>query len=164
MRSLLISLDKVNCSHYVPSMCSVFVFIASTPDNGHFETGLTTDLVHSIWQSREAAAANPHGDTCSKLVWFKAFDTEQEADAELARIARWPLAWQVRLIETENANYTNLWTTLSSQPIIKVSPHFDASLAETDRPYPVIRIAHTKAAPERDEVSLAPILIRRRAS
>lgn len=101
---------------------------------------------------------------CTQLVWFKPFETEEEAEAECARISRWPLAWQMRLIESENARFEDLWATLSTQPTIKVSPDFNASLSGAETSYPVIRIAHAQTTPERDDKTLAPILIRHHAS
>jgi len=72
-------------------MCSSFVYIVASSKNGQVFTGTTTDLVHQVWLHRKGAMADAGAPAaCTRLVWHQAFDTPQEATAQLERLARWP--------------------------------------------------------------------------
>jgi len=108
-------------------MCSSFVYIVASSKNGQIYTGTTSDLVHQVWLHRKGAMTDAGAPAaCTRLVWHQAFDTPQEATAQLERLARWPQAWIDRLIEKENAEWSDLWTHLEDQPVIGISPAFSA--------------------------------------
>lgn len=158
-------LDKVFCSYYVPCMCSVFVFIVSTPDHTRFQTGMTEDLVQHIWQLRDSESPPaPSWETASKLVWYKRFKSQGEAETYLARITRWPHAWQARLAKSDNKTMQDLWSELAGQPSIRLSPSFETHTQSGASPYPVLRLAERDIPTPPPPVQADPILIRQRAS
>jgi|GEM_PF-1122886 len=115
-------------------MCSSFVYIVASSKNGQVFTGTTTDLVHQVWLHRKGAMADAGAPAaCTRLVWHQAFDTPQEATAQLERLARWPQAWIDRLIEEDNPQWSDLWARLDDQPVIGLSPAFNAQ-QETPQP------------------------------
>ena len=135
------SLDKPFCSHYVPDMCSSFVYIVATGINGQVYADITTDLVHRGWQHRTGQTIDAGIPTaCGQLVWFEAFDTHAEAEAQLEKLNRWPAAWLARQIEEVNPDWADLWTDLEEQPRIAISPAYKCIRKQDDAQFvPIIR-------------------------
>lgn len=123
-------------------MCSSFVYIVVSAQNGLTYAGLTTDLIHRVWQHRTDQLETldaPAG--CAQLVWYAKFDTPEKAKIRLDQLRRWPQAWIARLIEERNPDWGDLWTRLEGQPIIDV-PHAERRISPPIDPanrYPVLR-------------------------
>jgi putative endonuclease len=91
-----------------------FVYILASGRNGTLYTGVTGDLSRRIWEHREGA---PKGFTAKydvkQLVWYQGFGEISEAILYEKRVKRWRRAWKLRLIETENPQWIDLYETLN---------------------------------------------------
>lgn len=108
-------------------MRSSWVYILASRRNGTLYTGVTTNLEARIWQHRNdvfPGFARKYG--CKRLVWFETHDVLDEAIQREKRIKRWKRARKLKLIETENADWRDLYGELIGLP--------DASLVSSSRP------------------------------
>lgn len=133
-------------------MCSSFVYIVASGQNGQIFIATTDDLVHQVWRHRTGAFEDVDAleDTgapaaCTKLVWHAVFNTPKEATAQLERLARWPQAWINRLVEEDNPNWNDLWAGLDDQPTIGISPAFSKHGVAANSHTPIIRAMRSVA-------------------
>ncbi len=90
-----------------------FVYIMSNRPNGTLYVGVTADLVRRVHQHRtgaEAGFTRRYGLT--SLVWYEFHEEIAKAIQRETNIKYWPRAWKVRLLETMNMTWTDLYPTL----------------------------------------------------
>ena len=90
-----------------------FVYIMANRKNGAIYIGVTSDLVKRTHEHRKGLIGGftkRYG--CKLLVWFAAFDDLQEARQRELRMKEWKRAWKVKLIEEENFDWDDLYSTL----------------------------------------------------
>jgi len=91
-----------------------FVYIMASRKNGTLYVGVTTDLVHRIWEHREGLIpgfTSKYG--CKVLVWYREYENVIEAIAEEKRIKRWRREWKIQLIEKLNPDWKDLYLDLT---------------------------------------------------
>jgi putative endonuclease len=121
-------------------MRSLFVYIVASHKSGQTFAGITSDLVHRVWQHRSGHIKGMGvPSACAQLVWFDEFSSLEAAEAELDRLSRWPEAWTSRLIEKANPEWADLWTSLKDQPKIGLNPAQQYVSSHRQTTYPVIR-------------------------
>ena len=121
-------------------MRSLFVYIVASHKSGQTHAGITSDLVHRVWQHRSGQMKGAGAPSaCAQLVWFAEFNSMEEAEAELDRLSRWPDAWTTRLIEEANPNWNDLWAGLKDQPKIGLNPDQQYLTPPRQTAYPVLR-------------------------
>ena len=90
-----------------------FVYVMANRKNGTIYIGVTSDLIARVFSHR---AGLVRGFTkrygCKRLVWFEAFDDIQQARQRELQMKQWKRAWKVRLIEEDNLDWDDLYTTL----------------------------------------------------
>jgi putative endonuclease len=94
---------------------SFWVYILASARNGTLYIGHTDDLPKRIHEHREGLTpgfTSRYGVTM--LVYMEAFPTREEARIREARLKEWKRAWKLRLIETANPEWKDLYLDLNS--------------------------------------------------
>ncbi len=92
-----------------------YVYILTSGRNGTLYIGVTGDLAARIHQHREGLTpgfTQRYGVT--RLVWYEAFPTADEAITAEKRIKRWRRPWKIQLIERDNPQWLDLYETFNS--------------------------------------------------
>jgi putative endonuclease len=87
-----------------------FVYLLASRRNGTLYTGVTSDLVRRVGEHRRGEAAGftqQYG--VHRLVYVEAHDDVQDAIRREKQVKRWNRAWKLRLIETENPAWRDLY-------------------------------------------------------
>lgn len=88
----------------------IAVYMMASRRNGTIYTGVTTDLLTRVQQHRTQQGsefASKYG--CTLLVWWEQFYDLSEAIAREKAVKRWRRAWKLRLIETGNPTWRDLY-------------------------------------------------------
>ncbi len=86
------------------------VYILASQRNGTLYVGVTSDLVTRICQHRAKAVegfTEKYGD--QPLVYFELHESMDEAILREKRIKKWRRVWKLRLIESVNPEWKDLW-------------------------------------------------------
>jgi putative endonuclease len=95
-------------------MLGYFVYVLASRQDGTLYVGVTGDLVRRVAEHREGAIAGftqKYG--VKRLVWFEAHDSIEAAIRREKRLKKWPRAWKVALIETENPRWQDRWPEIT---------------------------------------------------
>ena len=91
-----------------------FVYILASKAYGTLYVGSTPDLVRRIWEHKTKAIP---GFTAKygvdRLVWFEVHESIAAAAQRERQIKEWKRAWKIRLIERDNPQWIDLYTSLS---------------------------------------------------
>lgn len=90
-----------------------YLYILASRRNGTLYTGVTSDLVARIWQHKHdihPGFARKYG--CKTLVWFEMHDDIDAAIRKEKQVKRWRRTWKLRLIESGNPDWRDLWDEL----------------------------------------------------
>jgi putative endonuclease len=93
-------------------MRSAFVYFMTNRRNGILYVGVTNDIVRRAWEHRESILegfTKRYG--LKRLVYYQEFGSIVEAIQREKTIKHWPRAWKVRLIESLNPNWDDLFET-----------------------------------------------------
>ena len=89
------------------------VYILASRRNGTIYVGVTSDLVKRAWEHRNHFA---DGFTktyeIDKLVWYELHPDMQSAITRENRIKKWNRIWKLKLIESMNPNWVDLFESL----------------------------------------------------
>jgi putative endonuclease len=90
-----------------------YVYILASEPYGTLYIGVTSDLVGRVWQHR----AKVHEGFTSKydvvrLVWYEVHDRIDEAIYREKKIKKWNRDWKIRLIESENPDWSDRYPNL----------------------------------------------------
>jgi putative endonuclease len=82
--------------------------------NGTLYTGVTADLKRRVWEHRNNALSGSFTSRygCGMVVYYHGFDRIEEAIAEEKRIKGGSRAAKLKLIETMNPQWNDLWTEI----------------------------------------------------
>ncbi|MBS0412106.1 MAG: GIY-YIG nuclease family protein [Proteobacteria bacterium] len=90
-----------------------FVYILASTKNGTIYTGSTEDLGVRVAAHREQTLG---GFTAkygvARLVWFESHPSREAAFRRERQIKEWRRAWKLRLIETRNSQWEDLFDDL----------------------------------------------------
>jgi putative endonuclease len=92
-----------------------YVYILSNRPNGTLYIGVTSDLVHRVFQHREGVVkgfSKTYG--LKRLVYYEAYDDISVAIQREKTMKHWPRAWKVRLINGFNREWDDLYPTIAS--------------------------------------------------
>lgn len=93
-----------------------YVYILASRIGGTLYIGVTNDLVRRCYEHREKLAdgfTRRYG--VSRLVYFECFDEPVNAIRREKQLKKWNRPWKVRLIETDNPNWDDLYPGIASQ-------------------------------------------------
>ena len=90
-----------------------YVYIMANTRNGTLYVGVTSDIVRRIHEHREGAvdgSTKRYNLKC--LVWYEEHSEIAVAIRREKAIKAWQRTWKLRLIETENPDWNDLWPSL----------------------------------------------------
>jgi len=91
-----------------------FVYIVCNRRHGTLYIGVTNNLVRRIYEHKLGTGSTftaRHG--ANRLIYFETFETMPLAIAREKRLKAWKRDWKIRLIETANPHWTDLYNGLS---------------------------------------------------
>jgi len=89
---------------------AAYVYIMASGKNGTLYLGVTSDLLGRVTQHREGTVegfTKRHG--VKTLVWFEVYEDITAAITREKQIKWWKRAWKLRLIETRNPRWRDLY-------------------------------------------------------
>lgn len=87
-----------------------FFYLLTNTRNGTLYTGHTDNLYRRMWEHRSGhipGFAAKYG--CNRLVWYETHESRESAFLRERRIKEWQRNWKLRLIETENPDWADLF-------------------------------------------------------
>ncbi|MBA3880814.1 MAG: endonuclease [Sphingobium sp.] len=91
-----------------------YVYIMASKRNGTLYTGVTSNLLKRVSEHREGVIdgfTKRYG--CKMLVWFEVHDRIDEAIRREKQIKEWRRSWKLRLIESNNPDWNELFESLA---------------------------------------------------
>ena len=89
------------------------VYLLASKRNGTLYVGVTSNLAQRVWQHKndllEGFTKRHH---VHNLVWYEAHDRMDSAIVREKAIKGWKRAWKIRLIETANPQWLDLYDEL----------------------------------------------------
>ena len=86
------------------------VYMLASKRNGTLYIGVTSDLARRVWQHREDVIEGfTSRYAVHRLVWFEFHEAMTEAIAREKRLKKWNRVWKLRLIESSNPDWKDLW-------------------------------------------------------
>jgi putative endonuclease len=95
----------------------IAVYIMADRMRGTLYVGVTSRLLHRVWQHREGTVAGftkTYG--LKRLVWFERYERMLDAIQREKSLKRWPRQWKVNLIERDNPDWSDLYPALIPGP------------------------------------------------
>jgi putative endonuclease len=91
-----------------------YVYLLASQRNGTLYLGMTRDLVRRVHQHKSKATpgfTSRYG--VQRLVWFEVYDDPVSAITREKDIKKWQRAWKLRLIETGNPSWRDLYDEIA---------------------------------------------------
>jgi putative endonuclease len=89
------------------------VYILASERNGTLYIGVTSDLVKRVWEHKNNLI---EGFTkryiVHYLVWYELHENMDVAIEREKNIKEWKRAWKIKLIETDNPNWNDLYDSI----------------------------------------------------
>ena len=92
------------------------VYILANKPNGTLYIGVTSNLVHRVWQHKNDVVegfTKQYG--VHRLVWYEVHDTMDAALTREKALKWWKRAWKITLIEENNPTWTDLYDEVCGQ-------------------------------------------------
>jgi putative endonuclease len=89
------------------------VYILASKRNGTLYVGVTSDLVKRVWEHKNnmmegfTKQYNVH-----ELVWYELHESMESAIVREKRLKDWKHAWKLKLIESKNPEWLDLFDTI----------------------------------------------------
>jgi len=94
---------------------SYYVYILASKIGGTLYIGVTNDLVRRIFEHKSDFVdgfTKKYG--VKRLVYFEQYDDIENAIRREKRLKQWNRAWKIRLIESVNPNWDDLYPGIAS--------------------------------------------------
>jgi len=93
---------------------SYFVYILASRKHGTLYVGVTNDVAKRVAEHREGKASSfTRKYNVHRLVYSESHDQVEDAIRREKAMKNWQRAWKVRLIESANPEWQDLWQTLN---------------------------------------------------
>ena len=87
-----------------------YVYILASKRNGTLYTGVTSNLIKRIWQHKnELVEGFSKKYNVKNLVYYETHSNVESAITREKRIKKWQRAWKLRLIESKNPDWKDLY-------------------------------------------------------
>jgi len=93
-------------------MTHAYVYILASERRGTLHIGVTGNLLRAIKEHKAKKAKIP-GAVPDQLVWYEKYATAEDAVYHAMAFEKWRRVWQLRLVETTNP----AWEDLFEQPL-----------------------------------------------
>jgi putative endonuclease len=90
-----------------------YVYILASQRNGTLYLGVTNDLKRRVWEHKHDLVkgfSSEYG--VHNLVWYEIHNDIEQAILREKRLKKWNRKWKLELIEKDNPNWNDLYTTL----------------------------------------------------
>jgi putative endonuclease len=97
------------------AMQGAWTYIVINKPNGIIYVGVTSDIRRRAWEHREGVVdgfTKKYG--LKQLVYVEVHERIDEAIRREKTLKRWPRGWKVRLINTVNPDWNDLYNTLNA--------------------------------------------------
>ena len=92
------------------------VYILANKPNGTLYIGVTSNLVHRVWQHKnDVIEGFTKQYNVHHLVWYEVHETMDAALTREKALKWWKRAWKITLIEESNPTWTDLYDEVSGQ-------------------------------------------------
>ena len=92
-----------------------YVYILTNKPSGTLYVGITTSLVHRIYQHKhELVDGFTKKYNLKTLVYFEEYDLYAQAIKREKRLKEWQRDWKIDLIEKENPDWVDLYERINS--------------------------------------------------
>jgi len=89
------------------------VYLLASKRNGTLYVGVTSDLIRRVWEHREHLVDGfTKKHQVVTLVWFELHETMESAITREKQIKKWNRAWKIRMIESTNPTWRDLYFDL----------------------------------------------------
>jgi putative endonuclease len=93
-----------------------YVYIMAKGRNSTFYTGVTSDLIKRVWQHKnDLADGFTKKYEIKNLVYYEVHMDVNEAIKREKQLKKWNRPWKMRLVETMNRNWNDLYNTIIGQ-------------------------------------------------
>jgi putative endonuclease len=90
------------------------VYIMASRKNGTLYTGVTSDLVKRVWQHKNNVTEGfTNKYSIHTLVWYELHSDMNEAIKHEKSIKKWRRDWKIKLIEENNPQWDDLYSSLA---------------------------------------------------
>ncbi|MET4259597.1 putative endonuclease [Bradyrhizobium sp. S3.12.5] len=94
-----------------------YVYILASRIGGTLYIGVTNDLIRRVAEHKSKLIESfTEKYDVARLVYFEQFDDPENAIKREKRLKKWNRAWKVRLIETNNPNWDDLYSGIAGPP------------------------------------------------
>jgi len=91
-----------------------YVYLLASGKHKTIYVGVTNDLVRRVYEHRTKAIPGfTSRYNVTRLVWFECYDDPTNAIAREKDIKKWWRDWKIRLIEEENLDWSDLYSSIS---------------------------------------------------
>ena len=95
-------------------MKSYFVYILSSQRNGTLYIGVTSDLLKRMWEHKNKKVDGfTKKYNVDKLVYFEQTENVVSVLEREKQLKKWNRSWKIKLIESNNPKWQNLYLTLT---------------------------------------------------
>ncbi|MFC1736600.1 GIY-YIG nuclease family protein [Candidatus Hydrogenedentota bacterium] len=91
-----------------------YVYILASKKNGTLYTGVTSNLIKRVWQHKEKLVegfTKEYG--VDRLVYYEIHGDSHAARTREKQIKKWNRAWKIEMIEKDNPNWRDLYSSLT---------------------------------------------------
>ena len=89
------------------------VYILASHYQGTLYIGVTRDLIARVWQHREHVVGGfTKQHLVVQLVWYEQHGSMESAILREKQLKKWNRAWKIRLIESMNPAWKDLWPSI----------------------------------------------------
>ena len=94
-----------------------YVYILASKRDGTLYTGVTNNLARRVWEHRQGLVEGfTKQYAVHRLVHCESFARPQDAIQREKRLKKWNRAWKIRLIESANPEWKDLYETVMHMP------------------------------------------------
>ena len=89
------------------------IYIMASRRNGTLYIGVTSNLVQRVWHHKQGMIEGFTRKYGAKmLVYFEPHETAESAITREKQLKKWERAWKIRLIEQNNPEWRDLYSTI----------------------------------------------------
>ncbi len=93
------------------------VYILASRRNGTLYMGVTSDLIKRIYEHKhDSVDGFTKTYRMHTLVWYEQHETMASAILREKQLKKWNRAWKLRLIESMNSEWRDLWEDVTGSP------------------------------------------------
>jgi putative endonuclease len=87
--------------------------------NGTLYVGVTSDLLRRVYEHRNGVIAGfSERYDVKQLVWYQSYPTMANAIRKEKQLKKWERAWKLRLIESQNPDWIDLYPGLLGNQVL----------------------------------------------